>query len=384
MNVPVVPLGELCEMDRQGLRADDPAVAGLPYVGVEHVGSGTGVIDFDTDSRVGAQKSTTFRFDQRHVLYAKLRPYLNKVAVPDFEGRCSTELVPLLPRDGIDRSFLGYLLRRSRTVDFVMASVTGSRMPRTDMKTLLTMPVPFPPVDEQRRIVDILNRAAKITRLETQAQERLRELIPALFIKMFGDPVENPMGWEVTKLAELGSLNRGRSRHRPRNAPELYDGPHPFVQTGDVAKGKGVIRHASQSYSELGLQQSKMWPAGTLCITIAANIGKTGILAFDACFPDSVVGFAPTSDSATVEYIQCVIDTMQARIEESAPMAAQRNINLQILRGLRVPLPPVERQRQFANAVNCARAIDAKAQRARRAVTLLTGSLMHDLMDVAG
>ena len=132
MTPPLVPLGEVCDMDRRGLRPDDPDVTRLPLLGVENVGPDTGVLNLDADSRVGAGKSTSFRFDARHVLYAKLRPYLNKVATPDFAGRCSTELVPLLPRPGVDRDFLACLLRRKETVAFVMSSVTGSRMPRTE------------------------------------------------------------------------------------------------------------------------------------------------------------------------------------------------------------------------------------------------------------
>ena len=196
MSVPIVPLGQLCEIDRQGLHPDDPIAAGLPFVGVEHVESDSGALNFNNGSRVGSQRSTTFRFDERHVLYAKLRPYLNKVATPEFAGRCSTELVPLLPRDGVEREFIAYLLRRKETVDYVMSSVTGARMPRTDMKALMSLPVPLPTLDEQRRIVHILNRAAKIEWLRAQALERLRDLIPALFVRMFGDPVENPMGWQ--------------------------------------------------------------------------------------------------------------------------------------------------------------------------------------------
>ena len=187
MTSPVVPLGELCDMDRRGLRPDDPVAAPLPLLGVENVGSNTGTLNLDTGSRVGDGKSTSFRFDERHVLYAKLRPYLNKVATPEFAGRCSTELVPLLPRPGVDREFLAYLLRRKETVAFVMSSITGSRMPRADMKALMSMRVPLPPPEEQRRIVDILNRARRIETLRRRAAERLREFVPALFVKLFGD-----------------------------------------------------------------------------------------------------------------------------------------------------------------------------------------------------
>ena len=217
MKTPVARLNELCHMDRQTVRPEDPIASQLPFVGVENVGAGTGIINFDTDSRVGSQKSTTFRFDERHVLYAKLRPYLNKVSTPEFAGRCSTELVPLLPRDGVERDFIAHLLRRKETIRFVMATVTGSRMPRTDMKVLMSMRVPLPPLDEQRQIVGILNRAEKIEGLRNQAADLLREFITALFIKMFGDPVENPMGWEVEQLGKLIAEGLQNGLYKPKS-----------------------------------------------------------------------------------------------------------------------------------------------------------------------
>ena len=212
MNAPTARLGELCDMDRQGLRPEDPHTSLLPFVGVENVGSRTGVLNFGADSRVGSQKSTAFRFDERHVLYAKLRPYLNKVATPGFIGRCSTELVPLLPREGVDRDFLAYLLRRNETVDFVTASVTGTRMPRTDMNALMSMRVPVPPLDEQRRVADILNRTARIERLRTQLIDRQREFVPALFIKMFGDQEARSQHWPVATVEQLLANKRGSTR----------------------------------------------------------------------------------------------------------------------------------------------------------------------------
>lgn len=375
MNVPIVPLRDLCEMDRQGIRPENPLASQLPFVGVENVEGDTGVLDFGTYSRVGEQKSTAYRFDERHVLYAKLRPYLNKVATPGFAGRCSTELVPLLPREGVDRDFLAHLLRRKETVDYVTASVTGTRMPRTDMNALMSMRVPFPLLDEQKKIVDVLNRVAHIQRLRVRRKRLLNELVPALFIKMFGDPIENPKGWDTCMLGSLGSLDRGRSRHRPRNAPELYGGEYPFVQTGDVATSGGLITEYSQKYSEVGLAQSRMWPAGTLCITIAANIGMTGVLAFDACFPDSIVGFTP-NNLVTVEFVQTNLDLMQSHLEKHAPQAAQRNINLKVLRNLEIPVAPYALQRQYTELAAAARGIAASNVTASDTASSMSASLM--------
>ena len=165
MGWPMRVLGDLCEMDRNTIKPSDPVPSELRFVGVENVDAGTGTFNFETSSRVGEQKSTAFRFDQRHVLYGKLRPYLNKVATPHFDGRCSTELVPLLPRDGIDRQFVAQLLRREETVAYVMSSVTGSRMPRTNMKALLSMPVPVPPLEVQRSFATIAEGARNIGNL---------------------------------------------------------------------------------------------------------------------------------------------------------------------------------------------------------------------------
>ena len=106
--------------------------------------------------------------------------------------------------------------------------------------------------------------------------------------------------WPLYKLDELGSVNRGRSRHRPRNAPHLYGEQYPFIQTADVKAANLYISEYMQTYSEAGLAQSKLWQPGTLCITIAANIVETGILAIPACFPDSVIGFIPYAHKSDV------------------------------------------------------------------------------------
>lgn len=151
---------------------------------------------------------------------------------------------------------------------------------------------------------------------------------------------ELPEGWCWATLPLLGTLDRGRSRHRPRNAQHLYGGPYPFIQTGDIRHANTFIREHKQTYSEAGLDQSRLWPAGTLCITIAANIAETAILGFDSCFPDSVVGFQANQDIASVRYVELYLRTVQARLEELAPATAQKNINLETLALVAIACPP--------------------------------------------
>ena len=188
MNWEVRALGDLCEMDRRTIKPDDPAASELQFVGVENVVSGTGALNFETHSRVGAQKSSAFRFDERHVLYGKLRPYLNKVATPDFAGRCSTELVPLLPRSGVNREFLAELLRQEKIVAFVKKSVTGSRMPRTDMISLLRLRVPLPSLDAQQQFAKLIAHTRTASQRGRTSSETARTLNASLMDTLLGAP----------------------------------------------------------------------------------------------------------------------------------------------------------------------------------------------------
>lgn len=179
-----------------------------------------------------------------------------------------------------------------------------------------------------------------MTRVNTQSR----------FIELFGEPLHNTKHWAQQRLDSLGILERGVSKARPRNASYLMDGPYPLVQTGEVANCDTYITDYLATYSEAGLAQSKLWPSGTLCITIAANIAKTGILTFDACFPDSIVGFIP-NQNVDIIYIYYWFKSVQSFLEDLAPSTAQKNINLGILSQMQVILPPLKEQKLFTSFV---------------------------------
>jgi type I restriction enzyme S subunit len=241
---------------------------------------------------------------------------------------------------------------------------------------LAKLSVPVPPLAEQRWIVQLLDEADELRKRRAEADCRTSDLVPALFHEMFGDPVRNSKGWKVNRLADVGKLDRGRSRNRPRDEPSLYGGKYPFIQTGDVANANGVISEYSQTYSEKGLAQSRIWPAGTLCITIAANIGKTAILTFPACFPDSIVGFIP-GESVIAAYVHQWLITMESRLEQVAPQMAQKNINLKILSELTIPVPPLPLQEDFAKLVTEIRGLEAEQASSGRRLEDLFQSLLH-------
>lgn len=226
--------------------------------------------------------------------------------------------------------------------DFRGATVGGISKTFTDLVEVLV-----PEMRIQEKVVSILDKAIQLINKRKEQIAFLDELNKSVFLDMFGDPISNPKGWRIDKLGKTGELSRGKSKHRPRNAPELLGGPYPLIQTGDIANSGLYINKYSQTYSELGLKQSRMWPSGTLCITIAANIAETGILTFDACFPDSVVAYIP-KDFILNTYVQFWFMFLQKIIEDNAPESAQKNINLQILENLDLPVPPMELQQKFA------------------------------------
>lgn len=239
----------------------------------------------------------------------------------------------------------------------------------------LNLEIPFPPLDDQIRIAHLLNKVEGLIAQRKKHLQQLDDLLKSVFLEMFGDPVRNEKGWPPAPLEQLGSINRGVSKHRPRNDPKLLGGPHPLIQTGEVSNAGTYITTYTQTYSDLGFAQSKLWPAGTLCITIAANIAQTGILTFDACFPDSVVGFLAHEGESNTLYVLGLFWFFQAILEKNAPAAAQKNINLEILRALSVPKPPIELQSEFAYIVEKVESIRFRYQQSLTDFEVLYGAL---------
>ena len=271
-------------------------------------------------------------------------------------------------RDLINNLFLMHYLN---TFDY-HEYVTGTTRYKLNQARMREFPIPLPPLPEQERIVARIEslltqldagvaglkrckealKRYKASVLKAACEGRLVPQDPSdepaedLLQRLGNLPLSDegllnlPSGWCWTHLPAIGDLARGKSKHRPRNDPFLYGGSYPFVQTGDIRQANGTITTYSQTYSDAGLKQSKLWKKGTLCITIAANIAETAILGFDACFPDSIVGFIPL-DKIETRFVQYFINTVKDDLERYAPATAQKNINLDILQKIAIPLPPL-------------------------------------------
>lgn len=236
--------------------------------------------------------------------------------------------------------------------------------------------LPLPPLSEQQRIVE---RIEELFAKLDEAKERLQEAADsfavrkaAILHKAFTGELtkqwrrENGVSdesWEEKKLGEVGVLERGRSKHRPRNDERLFGGVYPFIQTGDVANADMFIEKHSQTLSDFGMQQSKLFAKNTICITIAANIGKVAILSYDSCFPDSVVGLT-TDEKNNYKYVYYYLFTQQKELESKAPATAQKNINLKVLNDLDIFLPTLPEQHEIVRLIDDLLARERSAQQA--------------------
>jgi type I restriction enzyme, S subunit len=236
-----------------------------------------------------------------------------------------------------------FLLHQLNSLDY-RPYVNGTTRLKLAQGPMKQIPLLVPPLPTQHRIVAEIEEklscldAAQSALLRAQANlKRYKASVIAQTCHAFD--TELPAGWQWKTLPELGTLGRGKSKHRPRDDQRLYDGPYPFIQTGEVRHSNGRIKVYEKTYSEFGLAQSKLWPVGTLCITIAANIAETGILEFPSCFPDSVVGFCAEGQPLLVEYVELYIRSMKEVLERLAPATAQKNINLDLLSKVRVAVP---------------------------------------------
>ena len=229
-----------------------------------------------------------------------------------------------------------------------------------------TLPIVQPPIDRQCRIADYLDEKCSKIDAIIEKQQAVIENLKAYKLSVITEVVtkglnpnaemkdseidwigEIPVHWNLCKLKYVTEIMRGKFNHRPRNDPKYYDGKYPFVQTGDVARASKFIETYSQTLNELGYSVSKEFPKGSICMTIAANVGDVAVLNFDACFPDSVVGFVPVEEIHW-NYLYYVLSAMKQQFTRNAIISTQRNLNVEIIKEELIPIVAYQEQLDIA------------------------------------
>lgn len=253
----------------------------------------------------------------------------------------------------------------------------GTTIPSLVKSELLEIRMPLPPRSEQQRIVSKLD-AAFAALAEAQAnvernRANARELFESYLNGVFGG---KGVGWEMKLLQEVTvEFGRGKSKHRPRGDVRLLGGKYPFIQTGDISNAEQYITSYSQTYNEIGLAQSKLWPRGTVCMAIVGvGSADTAILDFEACFPDSVIGIVVDDGEAHNEYVQYLLEYYKAELKAKGKGTARENMNLGMFEAHRFPFPSRKRQEEIVTRLNAIRKESVK----------LETTYQHKLTELAG
>lgn len=296
---------------------------------------------------------------------------IGKLGITKIECATNQAIASIIELYGIDKFFLFYLFLYKRP--FLMQLGKGGTQKNISLAVLNSLEIPLPPLAEQGRIVakieelfagidaGVENLKSVKNQIALYRQSVLKSAFDGTltakwreqkhfikhYIAMDKTPFEIPHEWEWFKLSQLGNIGRGKSKHRPRNDKKLFGGKYPFIQTGEIKACKRYLKDYTETYSDFGLAQSKLWSENTLCITIAANIAETAILKIKACFPDSVVGFIKNDLISKIEYIEYYIRLIRENLDKAAPATAQKNINLQTLNEILVPVPTLAEQERI-------------------------------------
>jgi len=346
-------LGNYCEQERITVRSGDGAE--LRYIGLETIESGTGVfLSGELSKTPEIPQANSFRFGPQHVLYGKLRPYLNKVALPDFEGKCSTEIVPLKPRAGLDRRYLSYFLRSANVVDRVSKRSAGARMPRADMDFVLDLQIPIPAIDEQRRIVDLLSRAEGIVRLRREAQAKAAEVIPALFLDMFGDPATNSKRWTIVRLSSVAQVQGGLQVSSARAILPLE---RPYLRVANVYRSRLDLTEVKTiRLTEAEFNRTRLESGDLLFVEGHGNPQEVGRVAvwdgsISSCtHQNHLIRARPKVDDLLPMFACSLLNSeggRQSLLRAGKTTSGLSTISVQNVKDAEVMLPPLDLQTRF-------------------------------------
>lgn len=382
-----VALEQVAKIDRKVATEDECAT--LPYIGLEHIGSNSGHLITAFTGNPESLLASKFRFTSKHVLYGKLRPYLNKVALPTFNGVCTTEILPLLPSEEVlDRTYLWAILISPNFVSWASANTSGANLPRLDPDLLKTYQLPLPPLPEQKRIATILEKADRLRRLRRYALELSSTYLQAVFLEMFKD-AENK--FEIVTIEDIASQRKYA----------LSSGPFGSNLTSAHYSPQGVIilRGLNISGSELNLDdvkyvneekalelsRSEVRPGDIVVVAV----GSSGLACqIPATLPRAIMSqnfnkITPDLHKIDPTFLEYIINSraVQKQLYQEITDTVRTFLSLTKLKSIKIPLPPLSLQQKFAAIVQKYKHLRSQQREALRQAEHLFQTLLHQTFE---
>ena len=379
-------LASIADIDRTAIQPEH-IVAGTLYVGLEHIVSGGELLP-PQPVRNGELASTKFRFTQKHILYGKLRPYLAKIARPDFSGICSTDILPILPGKDLERRFLLHFLRQPAMVQRASNEAVGANLPRLSPSTLARFMVPLPPLAEQRRIADILDKADALRAQRRAALAELDTLTQSTFLDLFGDPATNPKNWQVRPLGSIARKkpNNGIFRKNPEYL-QNSDLGLPVVWVEELFRGDSIDVRASRRLVATPTDVEKYGLKNGDILFCRSSLKLDGIAYNNvfvgdddaALFECHVIRISPNPKVIDSIYLNALfrLPQMRAIAKSRSKTATMTTIDQESLGAIPIVLPPLSKQLEFARRITAIESLKSRHRAALAELDTLFASLQH-------
>jgi type I restriction enzyme S subunit len=383
-----VRLGDVIVIDKKQVDFHQLASEYI-YIGLEDIEKDSGVILNKTLVQECNIKSSKFLFSKNHILYGKLRPYLNKVARPDFDGVCSTDIFPILVTSRGNKNYIYHIMHSPRFVEYANSRTSGANLPRINEKTILEYRIPLPPLDIQKKISQELDTVSELLALRKQQLEELDQLIKSVFYEMFGDPVTNERGWEVkglkscaTKIGSGATPRGGEENYRESGISlirslNVYDGFFKFEN----------LAYIDDTQAEL-LRNVKVEEDDVLINITGASVARSCVVPREilpARVNQHVSIVRPKQDQLRSIYLNqlFIFDSYKKKLLRigGSGGATREAITKQQLESLEIPLPPLSLQNNFADIVTQIESQKALVKKSIDETQLLFDSLMSKYFD---
>ena len=385
-----VRLADLCDLVREPVKPGERPDA--LYLGLEHLASGRLVRI--GGGRASEMRSTTSAFQPGDVLYGKLRPYLDKAILADEPGVCTTELLVLRAKEDVNPRFVATVAHSDGFLEHAVAGTTGVQHPRTSWAHVRNFEVPAFTVDEQRRIADLLWLAheaiSRSEKLIEQGQTLKRAAMQTLFTCGLQGEAQKateigplPESWDLKSIGDHFSVVSGGTPSR-RVSEYWNNGTIPWVKTTEI--DYCVIQDTEEYITQAGLDQSaaKLLPPGTLLLAMygqGVTRGKVAILGVEATCNQACAAIEPNDRVVDTKYLYHFLFCRYESIRLLAHGGQQQNLNLEIVRNLRIAIPEdKDSQREIVSILD---AIDRKIElhrRKRAVLDHLFKALLYKLM----
>lgn len=378
-------LGEVLDIQSGQVDPREPPYRDMWHVGGDNIASGSGELFGLRRAHECGLVSGKYEFGDQDILYSKIRPALNKVAVPQFAGICSADIYPLRARpDVLDRRFLAALLRQPEFLAFTEAHSNRTNIPKVNREALLAYEFVLPPICEQYRIADILDKADAIQRKRREALALTDELLRATFLEMFGDPVTNPRGWGRRRIDELAEVQSGLQLTATRDAL-----PHkvPYLRVANIYRDRLQLNEVkTMGVTDAEFERARLIDGDLLIVEGHGNPEELGRCAvwngsIDPCLHQNhLIRVRPRLAATESLYLSAFINSAAGRrqmLGHGKTTSGLNTISVSNVKSVEILCPPLEVQKKFCDLV---RRIAAGVERLARGVTeadALFTSLQH-------